>query len=363
MYSDDYVESIMFPKVAVVILNYNGRRCLGKLLDESIESALNQTYPDIEVIFADNGSQDDSVEYVAKKYGNKVKIVVLGNNYGFCHGNNIAVQYASYDVEYVLFLNPDAVIRNDYVEKLVHFMQSDTLIGIAQGLQILSDNSLISPGGLITTHGKSILINIKQFRSSISGKAMPVLWVSGSAMMIRKGLFDKLGGFSDELFMYYDEINLCCKALALDYKVMGLLSTTYLHKASDYRLNLVSWYFNTRNRWLIVMRYFPARMIPQCFFSLAVDFFATIYQSWKFRKNKNFSSKQWVKLYLRIIKYLAKNARREIALRTKSAKCHYIISNYSIRVSIPQIVMDYSRMYDPLQLKPKIVSYMVKRIV
>ena len=65
----------MKPKVSVIILNHNGRSKLGPLLDDCINSASNQTYEDIEVLFVDNGSTDDSCEYVEAKYSDMVKVI------------------------------------------------------------------------------------------------------------------------------------------------------------------------------------------------------------------------------------------------------------------------------------------------
>jgi len=91
------------PKVSIIILNYNGRSRLGALLDECIISALNQTYGNVEVVFADNGSIDDSCEYVRARYGDRVRVVCLGRNYGFALGNNLASKFVSDDSEYLLF--------------------------------------------------------------------------------------------------------------------------------------------------------------------------------------------------------------------------------------------------------------------
>jgi len=125
------------PKVTVIILNFNGRHYLGNLLDKAINSALNQSYKNLEVIFADNGSSDDSIEYVSNKYANKVKVIDLGKNYGFCVGNNIASRHAEkglIDVLYIWYLvvrkipNAKLVvagkIRDEFskneIEKLIH---------------------------------------------------------------------------------------------------------------------------------------------------------------------------------------------------------------------------------------------------
>jgi glycosyltransferase involved in cell wall biosynthesis len=68
-----------YPKVSIVVLNYNGRG-LGPILDQCINSVINQNYPNYEILVVDNGSTDDSVEYITGKYADKLKVIPLGKN-------------------------------------------------------------------------------------------------------------------------------------------------------------------------------------------------------------------------------------------------------------------------------------------
>jgi glycosyltransferase involved in cell wall biosynthesis len=91
------------PKVSIVILTYNAKSTLGDILDKAIQSALNQSYPNIEVLVVDNNSSDDTYEYVRNKYGDKAEVVKLTKNYGYCLGNNLALRYISSNAKYILF--------------------------------------------------------------------------------------------------------------------------------------------------------------------------------------------------------------------------------------------------------------------
>jgi len=337
------IESNMSPKVAVIILNYNGKKYLGRLLDEAIESALNQTYPNIEVIFADNGSVDRSVEYVNSKYGSKVKVVALGTNYGFCLGNNLALKHVSSNTKYLLFLNPDAVLSNKYVEKLVFLMEGDESVGVAHGLEVLQDGSRRCIGGLVSIYGQSHLVELEEphIKSGIS-KIVRVLWAIGSAMMVRKELFDKVGGFSPELFMYYDELDLCCRILYLGFKTVGLPSAIYTHKLggiahtdasffSRKRARLL--YLFNRNRWLIVIRYFPKKLLFQSSVAFLAEFLNNIYKSlWCKEKNLR---REHCTLYLKILLFLTKNLRRELFIRNSYKGVQKQIIDYVIPKSLP----------------------------
>jgi glycosyltransferase involved in cell wall biosynthesis len=89
-------------KVSIVILAYNAVSTLGEVFDKAIRSALNQNYPDIEVIVVDNGSSDNTFNYVKIMYGDRIKVVRLPKNYGYCLGNNLALKYTS-NSRYILF--------------------------------------------------------------------------------------------------------------------------------------------------------------------------------------------------------------------------------------------------------------------
>jgi len=331
-------DSNIFPKVAIVILNYNGRRCLGKLLDESIKSALNQTYPNIEVVFADNGSDDESVEYITKTYGNRVNVVILGKNYGFCLGNNLAVKHVSSNTKYLLFLNPDAVLSNDYVEKLVSLMEYNESVGIAQGMEVLQDGSRRCIGGLVSVYGQSHLVEFEASHAKpTKPKTVRVLWAVGSAMIIRKKLFDKVGGFSPEFFMYYDELDLCCRILSYGFQTVGLPGAIYTHKlggiahanvqASSDKINHNLLYYFNRNRWLIVIRYFPRKLLLLSFVAFLAEFMNNIYKSLACKEK---SLKRYrCSLYPKIFLYLIRHIRRELYIRN-SYNLQKLIVDYVI---------------------------------
>ena len=344
-----------FPKVSIVILNYNGKRSLGGLLDECLEAALNQTYKNVEIVFADNGSNDESVSYVKDNYGKKLKVAVLGKNYGFCLGNNYAVHHVSVDSTYLLFLNPDAVLSKEYVETLVTYMNSNPDVAASQGIQNLMDGQESNLGCLITSNGMGLALELRYLRAINPDKLqpIPVLWVQGSAMLVRRDLFNKIHGFSKELFMYCDELDLCCRFLASGYKIIGVPDVAYLHKSTNPWQNLNSWYFITRNRWLITIRYFPLKFLPQCAGSFVIDFAMTIYRSIRCGK------KEWAKHYFGISAYLIKNFKRELIFRYRWYPVQSLIVNYVIPLHFSNIVEDYLNL-EQLNLEPKAVKYLAK---
>ena len=316
------------PKVAVIILNYNGQKNLGSLLNEAIESALNQTYFNTEVVFADNGSDDRSVEHVTKKYGDKIRVVALGKNYGFCLGNNLASKHISPNTKYLLFQNPDAVLSGEYTEKLVSLMETNQTIGVAQGLEVMHDGRRVI-GGLVSIFGVNYDVELEEsdVRSLIS-RNVRVLYADGSGMIVRKELFDKVGGFSPELFMYYDEMDLCCRVLCLGFGTVGTLAASYNHKLGgtvvSNREKMRAGYFYYRNRWLIIIRYFPRKFLLQSF----MEFFAELLINAR-------SARARSSLYFGLVSYLVKNLRTELRIRNSYRKVQKLMVNYAIPTPLP----------------------------
>jgi GT2 family glycosyltransferase len=232
----------MIPKVSIIVLNYNGRSKLRSLLDNCLNSAIHQTYENIEVLFVDNGSTNDSCKYIRAKYGNKVKVICFNHNYGFALGNNLASRFVSEDSKYLVLLNPDAILDPDYVEVTVNFMEKTKNVGVAQDIQVFMNEPFISLGGYVDSHGRGVEFILKNVTLK---HPIMILWASGSAMVIRRKLFDKLGGFSPELFLYHVEIDLCSRAWLNGYAVVLIPFTGYKHLRGGViqDINWISWYF------------------------------------------------------------------------------------------------------------------------
>jgi GT2 family glycosyltransferase len=302
----------MTSKVSIIILNYNGRSKLGSLLDDCLNSAINQTYENIEVLFIDNGSTDDSCEYVKAKYGGKVKVTRFSRNYGFALGNNLATKFVSEDSKYLLFLNPDAILDPEYVEVIVNFMEKNKEVGVAQGVQVFMDGSFINLGGYVDSYGRCVEFILKNITLK---HPIMVLWASGSAMMVRRKLFNELRGFSLELFIYHEEIDLCSRVWLKGYAVVLIPFTKYRHLIGGIvqNINWIGWYFGNRNRWLTTVRYMPLKnMLLSILIALPLEFINNVIKSVKRKERLR------ALLYSRILVFLARNLGNNLRRRASN---------------------------------------------
>lgn len=198
--------------VSIVIVNHNGRRWLRSCL----ESIFRQTYDNFELIFIDNASTDDSLNFI-KKYDQKVRVVIHKTNVGFGEANNVGVKNAKGNI--IFFLNNDTKIAKDTLAKLI-------LYKTKHNLNIVGPKILDFDGKDIY-QGKKLSIDLTGY----VGYGKRSFHVDGCALMINKKDFLTLGGFDEKYFMYSEEIDLCWRAHLFDMKV-GVCNETKIRHAA-----------------------------------------------------------------------------------------------------------------------------------
>lgn len=114
-------------KVSVTLLNWNGRN----FLKDCVDSVLNQTYDEIEIIVVDNASSDGSVEWLKEHYGDKIMIIENPENLGFSRGMNVGIKAAG--GAYIIPLNFDVIMETDFVEKMVESVEAGDRVGSVSG--------------------------------------------------------------------------------------------------------------------------------------------------------------------------------------------------------------------------------------
>lgn len=194
-----------------------------------------------EIIVVDNASDDGSVESIKEKFPS-IKLIVNGKNVGFGAANNIAMLHAT--GKYFLLINPDTIVREDTFTKMISFFEQNPEAGIA-GCKVLNADGTLQlacrrgfPGpwtsftkvmGLSTLFPKSRLFARYNLTYLDENKTYEVDAVSGAFMMMRKQVYDKIGGFDREFFMYGEDLDLCYRTQQAGYKVFYVHSTEIIH--------------------------------------------------------------------------------------------------------------------------------------
>ena len=203
--------------ITIVIVNYNTTDHLINCLDSISKYFLNT---EIEIIVIDNCSTEKQITILPNEYPN-VKFYFRDINDGFGSGCNFGMQKSSGD--YLLFINPDIIIKDKFILKLKEFLQKNNNCGIVSGVMVDCKNSPIYffndfPSYIwefyqMIGFGYDSKINKLITRKEIEeNKNFEVDWFHGAFFMIRKDDFEKIGGFNERYFMYYEDVDLCYKA-------------------------------------------------------------------------------------------------------------------------------------------------------
>lgn len=197
-------------RLSVVILNWNGRRHLERYLP----SVVAHTEGDAEVVVADNGSTDDSLQWLRLNYPD-VRVIRLDRNYGFAGGYNRALREV--ESEYVLLLNSDVEVTAGWWQPLVEVLDKESDVA-AVAPKLLADMERTkfeyagAAGGFIDYLGYPfcrgrILSNVEEDRGQYDNRR-DIFWASGAAMCCRREVFESLGGFDEDFFAHMEEIDL-----------------------------------------------------------------------------------------------------------------------------------------------------------
>lgn len=213
------------PLVSILIVNYNGREILSQCLE-----SLNKTkYSKFEVIVIDNGSTDDSVSEVKRRYAS-VTLIQAKENLGFARGNNVSLKHAK--GKYVVLLNGDTEVEPDWLEKLVDFAEEHPDGGVFGSKILFFDHKKIinSAGGLCDIYGFSPLRGTYEKDCKKFNKPEEVFYAHGAAMMVRKSLIEKIGFLDETYFIYHEELDFCWRALLFGAKVYYVPGSVVYHK-------------------------------------------------------------------------------------------------------------------------------------
>ena len=206
--------------ISIAILNYNGEELLEGYLPSVLKSS---SYP-FEIVVIDNNSTDDSLEYL-REWHPEIKITKLPKNLGFAAGYNEGLKNIS--SEYVVLLNSDVKVREDWLTPIIDMMNADHSIAIAQP-KILSIEDpdefeyAGAGGGMIDRFGypfcRGRIFDSIEKDNGQYDDTIETAWISGAAMVLRTDIFKTLGGFDSLYFAHHEEIDFCLRARSAGYK-------------------------------------------------------------------------------------------------------------------------------------------------
>jgi len=257
-------------KIAVVILNWNGR----KLLEQFLPS-IEKYSPNAEVIIADNDSDDDSIEFVEKHYPN-FRIIKNKENGGYARGYNQALQHVDADV--FALVNSDIEVTEGWLSSVEKLYNENSEVSIIQPKILdFKDKSKFefagATGGFIDKLGYPycrgrIFTEIEEDKGQYN-ETTEIFWASGACFFIKADVFKETGGFDEDYFAHMEEIDLCWRAHNLGRRAFYCPESVVYHVggATLQESNPHKTYLNFRNSLFTVLKNAPYRKVPMLIIS------------------------------------------------------------------------------------------------
>jgi len=274
-------------KIAVVILNWNGKDWLEKFLPTVIKHS-----SDTEIIVADNGSTDDSISFLSANFPT-VRIVNNKENLGFAGGYNKALNQIH--AKYYVLLNSDVEVTEDWIAPIINLMDSDKNIAACQP-KLLDFNNRTkfeyagASGGFIDNLGypfcRGRIFGSLEEDSGQYNEAIEVFWATGACIFVRAEVFWEAGGFDEDFFAHQEEIDLCWRLKNKGHKIMVEPNSVVYHvgggtldAGSPFKTHL-----NFRNNQKMLFKNLP---LPSLFVVIPIRLLLDAVAAITFLKQKN----------------------------------------------------------------------------
>ncbi len=244
-------------KIAVVILNWNGRKLLERFLPSVIEHS-----KEAGIYVADNASTDDSVKFLESNYP-EVKVIKNTENSGYAGGYNQALKFVEEDI-YIL-LNSDVEVTENWLEPIVKVFQEESRTAAIQP-KILDYKKKDhfeyagAAGGFIDKFGYPfcrgrIFQELEEDHGQYNEDRY-IFWASGACLAIRKSAYEEVGGLDEDFFAHQEEIDLCWRLLNKGYKIKYVSSSRIFHVggATLQDMNPKKTFFNFRNGLFLLLK-------------------------------------------------------------------------------------------------------------
>lgn len=265
----------LYPKVSVIIVNYNGERYLKDCLD----SLHLQNFKDFEIILVDNDSSDGSADLVAGEYPDAILIRNPANR-GFAEGTNQGIREAK--GEYILTLNNDTRLEHDFLETIVDPMEKDDKTGICAAKMLFLDGRINSAGLCISRSGAAWNRGMFQEDRGQYDHPEEVFGASAGAALYRRSMLDEIGLFDEDFFMYMEDVDLSFRARLAGWHCLYVPSAVVYHHhggTAGYRSDMAVYYGNRNNPW-VVLKNFPLRIfLPSLPWIIGRNFAVILYYS------------------------------------------------------------------------------------
>lgn len=246
-------------KVSIVILNWNGSRLLRRFLPSVLAYSPGHL---TEVVVADNGSSDDSIELLKSSFP-EVRIIPLDTNYGFAEGYNKALEQI--DSEYTVLLNSDVEVTPGWLDAPLTVLDTEpSVAGVQPKIRAEKQKDHFeyagAAGGYLDRYGypfcRGRVMHVVEKDEGQYDQTADILWASGACLFIRTALYKEAGGLDPTFFAHQEEIDLCWRLRCRGYRLVCTPQSVVYHVGGA-TLNMESphkTFLNFRNNLLMIYK-------------------------------------------------------------------------------------------------------------
>lgn len=268
------------PLISVIIVNWNGK----SILKDCLDAITKVNYKKVEILFVDNASVDDSVEFVKKNYPS---IIVIVNKKNLGVGGGFEVGLGRVRGQAVLLLNTDAIVQKNLLTNLANVLYSDKKIGAVQPKLVLyPDKNLIDSIGcfFLSTGDLYHFGREKNQNDPLCNKRMEIFSTKGACMLIKTEVLNKIGLFDKDFFAYFEDTDFCIRMLLAGYIILYDPTETVFHRGGATSKNIMHstiLFHSYKNRIYSYLKNFSLKYIikilPLLLFLYQIVFFGYIF--------------------------------------------------------------------------------------
>jgi GT2 family glycosyltransferase len=270
--------------ISIIILNWNAK----EMTKECLNSIKNQSFKDYETILVDNASTDGSSEYLKKRFP-EINLIKNKENYGYAKGNNIGIKKARGN--YILILNNDIVLDKTFLKELDKNKNKADILG-TKNYFYDKPKIIWAIGSKLNKFTMRANLVANKLKDSKEIDKMKINHAVGSAMLVNKKVFEKVGYLNENYFAYFEETEFQLRAQEYGFKISWIPSAKLWHKvgfSTGGGRTPLSAYYLTRNRAYCIKQHAKYKIIAYPYWILEV-FVRLIYG---FLKNRKFAKMSW----------------------------------------------------------------------
>lgn len=254
--------------VGVVVVNRNSKKQLFLCVKSLMEA---NYWKECLLVVIDNNSTDTSLLLVKESFPD-VTIIEMKENAGYAKANNMGISYLlRKGVQYVFILNPDTRVEKNAIKTMIDLIRKNKKVGIVGPKIYSQERKIWSAGGVIDVIRYSGgLVGLGESDHGQFNHVKEVDFISGTAMFVRKEVFNKIGLLPEDYFIYYEDVDFCMQARKEGFRLLFMPKAVIYHEESSYfgKNSPAHQYYMARNHLYFEGKYAPLVLQIREFFRL-----------------------------------------------------------------------------------------------